>query len=156
MDRCTQCGFVYDDLPADQVAAAIRGFGAAYRAELAGVDEELARARPAPEVWSVLEYACHVRDVLLVQRDRALLALLEARPRFARMYRDERVALAGYHIHPPARVADQLDMKKTGVTPVVIAPIAVPQPDGAVKLGAGAAELNSEEVAKATEDAATR
>jgi rare lipoprotein A len=54
------------------------------------------------------------------------------------------------------KVADQLDMKKTGVTPVVIAPIAVPQPDGAVKLGAGAAELNSEEVAKATEDAATR
>jgi rare lipoprotein A len=54
------------------------------------------------------------------------------------------------------KVADQLDMKKAGVTPVVIAPIAVAQPDGAVKLGAGAADLNPEEVAKAAGDAATR
>ena len=38
------------------------------------------------------------------------------------------------------KVADHLDMKKAGVTQVVVAPIAVPQPNGAVKLGAGAAE----------------
>ena len=30
--------------------------------------------------------------------------------------------------------------RKTGVAPVVVAPIAVPQPDGSTKLGAGAAE----------------
>ena len=39
-------------------------------------------------------------------------------------------------------VAKQIGLdKKQGVAPVVVAPIAVPQPDGSVKLGAGAAEL---------------
>jgi rare lipoprotein A len=38
-------------------------------------------------------------------------------------------------------VAKQIGLeKKAGVAPVVVAPIAVPQPDGSVKLGAGAAE----------------
>src|SRR6516162_4035711 len=38
------------------------------------------------------------------------------------------------------KVADQLGMRKAGVTPVIIAPIVVPQPDGGAKLGAGATE----------------
>ena len=46
-------------------------------------------------------------------------------------------------------VADQLDLKKDGVTSVEVKPITVPQPGGAVKLGAGAAELNPGEVARA-------
>jgi rare lipoprotein A len=49
------------------------------------------------------------------------------------------------------KVADQLDMKEAGVVPVTVAPIAIPQPNGAVKLGAGAAEISPEEVAAATE-----
>jgi len=51
------------------------------------------------------------------------------------------------------KVADHLDMKKAGVTQVVVAPIAVPQPNGAVKLGAGAAESNPQEVTIATKRA---
>jgi rare lipoprotein A len=38
------------------------------------------------------------------------------------------------------KVADKLDMKEDGVAPVVVKPIAVPQPDGSVKPGAGASE----------------
>jgi len=49
------------------------------------------------------------------------------------------------------KVAEQLDMKKVGVSPVVVAPIAVPQPNGAVKLGAGAAEVSPQEVTAATQ-----
>jgi rare lipoprotein A len=38
-------------------------------------------------------------------------------------------------------VAEQIGLdKKTGMAPVVVAPITVPQPDGSLKLGAGAAE----------------
>ena len=58
---------------------------------------------------------------------------------------------AGRVVDLAPKVADQLDLKQTGVTPVVVAPIAVPQPDGAVKLGAGAAEVSPEEAAAATE-----
>jgi len=54
------------------------------------------------------------------------------------------------------KVADQLDIRKQGVSQVIVAPIAVPQPDGAVKLGAGAAaaETNPDEVAKAAKETA--
>ena len=38
------------------------------------------------------------------------------------------------------KVAATLDMKHPGVVPVEVKPIAVPQPDGGVKLGVGAAE----------------
>jgi rare lipoprotein A len=36
------------------------------------------------------------------------------------------------------KVAEKLDMKEDGVAPVVVKPIAVPQPDGSVRPGAGA------------------
>jgi rare lipoprotein A len=56
------------------------------------------------------------------------------------------------------KVASDLDIRTVGVAPVVVAPIAVPQKDGAVKLGAGAADASKEEIQQATEEtaAATR
>ncbi len=36
------------------------------------------------------------------------------------------------------RAADDLDMRRQGVAPVVVEPVAVPQPDGSVRPGAGA------------------
>lgn len=39
------------------------------------------------------------------------------------------------------KVAARLDMKHKGVAPVLVEPIAVPQPNGTVKLGAGAATV---------------
>lgn len=51
------------------------------------------------------------------------------------------------------QVAKELDIAKQGVAPVVVKPIAVPQPDGEVKLGAGAgaAVSSPQEVRHATE-----
>jgi rare lipoprotein A len=51
-------------------------------------------------------------------------------------------------------VADQLEIRKSGVAPVVVAPIAVPQVDGGMKLGAGAVEASPQEVERATREAA--
>jgi rare lipoprotein A len=48
------------------------------------------------------------------------------------------------------KVAQELDMKKHGVVPVEVKPIAVPQPNGEIKLGAGAAELPPRTVEQAT------
>lgn len=47
------------------------------------------------------------------------------------------------------KVAQELEMKKHGVVPVVVKPIAVPQPNGEIKLGAGAAELPPSKVEQA-------
>src|SRR5271166_3336243 len=49
------------------------------------------------------------------------------------------------------KVADQLDMKNKGVAPVEVKPITLPEPDGGVKLGAGAAESSPQEIKDATE-----
>ena len=49
------------------------------------------------------------------------------------------------------KAAKQLGLKKRGVAPVEVSPIAVPQKDGSVKLGAGAAEASHQEVRRAVE-----
>lgn len=110
MTTCTECGYDYKSVPTDRLAGRLRDLGPRYREAVGGTDERAARRRPAPAVWSALEYACHMRDVLLVQRDRAVLALVEDNPGFARMYRDERVELCHYSAQPVAEVLDELDM----------------------------------------------
>jgi len=54
---------------------------------------------------ALLEYACHVRDVLRFQRERVALAQAEDRPRFASMRRDERAVAERYNDQDPAVVA---------------------------------------------------
>lgn len=110
MNSCDQCGFVYDSLSTSRIAEQVRSGPGRFRQQISGVSHEIARERPEPAVWSTLEYACHVRDVLLVQRERVVLALVEDRPSFARMYRDERVGLCRYDAQEPPEVLDQLAM----------------------------------------------
>ncbi len=93
-----------------EVPGVLRGFAASYRGAIEGVDDEAVRARPAPGVWSALEYACHVRDLLLVQRERVVQAQVAERPSLAPMARDERVAICGYDAQPSREVLDQLEM----------------------------------------------
>lgn len=66
------------------------------------------RTRPRPRIWSALEYACHIRDVFLTQRERVYLSLVEDCPNFARMYRDERAVLARYFVEDPDEVGREL------------------------------------------------
>jgi DNA segregation ATPase FtsK/SpoIIIE, S-DNA-T family len=96
---CDECGFEYEAVPAGEVAGAIRSLAPRFRALVAGAaagDAGAVRRRPDPATWSALEYTAHVRDVLLVQRERVVHALVEDRPGFALMHREERVGLAGY------------------------------------------------------------
>ena len=44
----------------------------------------------------MLEYGAHVRDVLLVLRDRFVVGVVADNPGFTPMYRDERVDLGMY------------------------------------------------------------
>jgi S-DNA-T family DNA segregation ATPase FtsK/SpoIIIE len=108
MVECEECGLVYASIPITDIPNALVAFGPIYRARL-GADVTNLRARPSPEVWSALEYSCHVRDVLEVQRSRLLLALAEDRPSFIPMGRDERVTRDHYNDQDPLLVADQLE-----------------------------------------------
>ena len=54
--------------------------------------------------------------------------------------RDRGPYVPGRIVDVTPKVADKLDMKEEGVVPVVVKPIAVPQPDGSIKPGVGATE----------------
>lgn len=47
------------------------------------------------------------------------------------------------------KVADELGMRQKGVVPVVVKPITVPLPSGAVKLGSGAATATPQQIQQA-------
>jgi len=108
MDSCAECGYVYDAVRPAEVPGRIRQVADEAAAACEGVEPEAAARRPAPTTWSVLEYACHIRDVFLVQRERAVLAQVEECPSVARMHRDERVSLCRYDAHPLPVVLQQL------------------------------------------------
>jgi len=106
MDRCDGCGFTYDLAAAEVAGPAI--VAGAERVAAALETGPAVADRRAPEVWSPLEYGCHLRDVLLVQRERVLLARWADVPSATPMGRDERVDLDGYAGQDPAAVARQL------------------------------------------------
>jgi hypothetical protein len=107
VERCEQCGFVYNESAAAAAGAAIRAGVADLAALMADGDADL-RTRRARGVWSPLEYACHVRDVLLVQRERLLAARRKDQPECEPMGRDERADHDGYGQQDAADVAIQL------------------------------------------------
>ena len=107
MERCDECGFSYDEGLAWSAGTAIVGEARAIAELLAGGGASVS-ARPAPGTWSPLEYACHVRDVLLVQRERVLLARQVDDLVPAPMGRDARADLDGYADQVPSDVARQL------------------------------------------------
>ena len=61
--------------------------------------------------------------------------------------------VAGRVMDVTIKVAHELDLRKHGVVPVEVKPIAVPQPNGEVKLGAGAADLTPQQIRVATRTA---
>jgi DinB superfamily len=108
VDTCAECGFEYRLDEATSAGAEIVD-GALALADLTGDESADVRARRDPQIWSPLEYACHVRDVLLVQRERVLMARRVNRPSCEPMGRDERVEHDGYAEQDPAAVARQLN-----------------------------------------------
>jgi hypothetical protein len=107
MERCDECGFAYDEdafpMAAERIRAGAAELGTALTSSGADV-----RSRREPGLWSPLEYACHVRDMLLVQRERLLAGRRLDRPECQPMGRDERVELDGYAEQDPTDVAQQL------------------------------------------------
>jgi hypothetical protein len=109
MSPCAECGFTYLELPRRELADRVNGYGPLYASRLVSATGDL-RTRPTPVEWSPLEYACHVRDVALMQRDRLYVALVEDGPSFKPMYRDQRVEFDRYDRQEPETVANQLAM----------------------------------------------
>ncbi|MFJ9608246.1 DinB family protein [Kitasatospora sp. NPDC101176] len=104
---CPDCGLDTPAVVREDVAGMVRANAAAWRAVLSGDAGEVAR-RPAPGVWSALEYACHVRDVFRLFRVRLGLMLAEDGPSFANWDQDGTAVAERYGEQRPEVVAGEL------------------------------------------------
>jgi hypothetical protein len=95
---CPACGFDARSVAGPRVAALLRRNGACWPAVCSRPD---VRARPAPGVWSPLEYACHVRDVCRVFESRVKLMGSKANPAFESWNQDEAAIADAYSAQDP-------------------------------------------------------
>jgi hypothetical protein len=104
-EPCPECGFDAAVIDRTTLATLVRSCVDAFQARLARAD---AARRPSAEVWSPLEYACHVRDVCRIFDARLRLMLTEDDPVFANWDQDETAVADRYWAQDPATVAREL------------------------------------------------
>ncbi|PZS34515.1 MAG: methyltransferase type 12 [Pseudonocardiales bacterium] len=102
---CPECGLDTRQLPREGVAGLLRANAGRW---LVVLDHSVVRDRPAPGVWSPLEYACHVRDVFLRFAQRLDLMLTEQDPLFPNWDQDATAIEQRYDRQDPAEVAREL------------------------------------------------
>lgn len=104
-ELCGECGYDPSVFPDSGLADALRASTSRWLLVLhrAGV-----RERPAPGVWSPLEYTCHVRDVHRVFAGRIALMLAGDGPTFPNWDQDAAAIAGRYWEADPAQVADDL------------------------------------------------
>lgn len=111
---CPACGHDASAIPEADLAAALVEIGRRWREFLGAVTDypggvDALGTRPAAEIWSALEYACHVRDMLSLSSRRVELTLLTHRPEHT-AWDHEQAAIDEYYLaQDPAAVADDLD-----------------------------------------------
>jgi hypothetical protein len=105
--RCEQCGLSAGEISPDQVGT--RVFIAAEEWVQILNSHPAAAERPAPGVWSPLEYGAHVRDVFRVFEDRLDQMLTEDDPIFANWDQDQTAIVERYREQDPEVVAAELE-----------------------------------------------
>ncbi len=103
--RCPACGVNVNDY-------GVRDLGAATRRTVADWQQVLQREdvdqRPSPQVWSALEYACHVRDVYRVFAERLRMMLEQDDPQFPNWDQDATALAERYGEQNPVTVHGEL------------------------------------------------
>ena len=102
---CPDCGFDAPAFDHDEMPVALRANAIVWQAVLQRADVQ---DRPAPEVWSALEYACHVRDVFRIFDVRLGLMLSEDDPTFPNWDQDATAVEESYREQDPDRVAAEI------------------------------------------------
>ena len=103
---CPDCGLDTPAVDPTRVAGMVRDNAQAWQRVLA--DTTAVRSRPAPGVWSPLEYACHVRDVFTLFDERLALMLRGDDPLFANWDQDETAVAERYDLQDPGVIAGEL------------------------------------------------
>ena len=102
---CRDCGFDGAAITTADVAPQVRDTATAFAIVL---QRPGARDRPQPDVWSVLEYGCHVRDVCRVFDERVCLMLSQVDPLFPNWDQDATARAGRYWTQEPVVVTAEL------------------------------------------------
>ncbi|RNL78418.1 DinB family protein [Nocardioides marmorisolisilvae] len=101
-DPCPECGF---DPKAVDVSKLPELIHENTRGWYGALDDADAAVRPSANIWSRLEYACHVRDVHVLFAERARLMLEQDDPQFANWDQDVTAIESRYDEQDPAEVS---------------------------------------------------
>ncbi|GGV13400.1 methyltransferase type 12 [Kitasatospora herbaricolor] len=104
---CPDCGLDTPSVVREEVAGLVRANAVSWLAVL-DAEEDGLRRRPRPDVWSALEYACHVRDVFRLFHVRLNLMLDQDGPLFPNWDQDETALAERYGEQDPKTVAAEL------------------------------------------------
>jgi hypothetical protein len=114
-ERCDECGFDGTRLTINDAITSLRSLGRRWRALFDKVPEDVLRERPAPDVWSALEYAAHTRDVIALNAWGINEALTKDRPVFPKITPDVGAPDHGYNRLQPSDVLDELAVHAGGL-----------------------------------------
>ncbi len=103
---CPDCGYAAGSLAKGELPGVVLGVARTFAEVLAG--GEATRSRPAPGVWSPLEYGCHVRDVVRRADARTALMLTTDDPALENWDQDATALDDAYGEQDPERVAAEL------------------------------------------------
>jgi hypothetical protein len=103
---CPECGFDTQSFPRERIPTRLLANAEEWR-ELLAAPGWLAR-RPRPDVWSPLEYACHVRDVFRLYHERLGLMLAQDDPTFPNWDQDATAVEERYGEQDPQVVSAEL------------------------------------------------
>jgi DinB family protein len=130
-EHCAVCGFdgaAFDD---GALIAALNGLGARWTTLLASAGSDF-RCRPAPNVWSAIEYAAHSRDITALHCFGVEQSLTQNEPVYPAIAADDLIETAsvGYGAEDPEVVVIALDGEARHVARLVSN-----TPDGAWQRG---------------------
>lgn len=118
-EPCSDCGFDARAADRDRIAALTGAVTSLWCETFAAV--EVPARRPAPRVWSPLEYACHVRDVVELASYRVTLMLDEDDPAYPNWDQDATAIEKDYAGEDPQAVLAQLSAAGDGFAAVIAA-----------------------------------
>lgn len=116
-ERCPECGLDAGAVSVEEIADRAEAAAAEWVQIL--TQNPAADRRPAPLVWSPLEYGAHVRDVFALYDARLVLMLVEDNPGFENWDQDEAAIAGEYQALEPDQVAFEI----TGLAATLVARI---------------------------------
>ena len=111
---CDGCGFSYSMLSVEAARVQLWSQPHDIRAAVLSIPEGRARRRPEPGTWSVLEYACHIRDVYATTTIRLHRAVTESLPVLEPMFNDLRAMRFRYNERDVAGILGELEDNARG------------------------------------------